>query len=215
MKILFAFAHPDDEAFGPCCTIRKLVDEGHDVIVASMCNGARPGAEHVAEARGKAFKKSCKMLGVKGIIHNNSDLTLGYGGVVNYAVSLIGDIQPDIVYTNNISDINADHRMLAEACMVACRPKPGSSVKELYFCEIPGSTDWTFHQIQPAFEPNVFVDISDTIDDKEKMVKLYGTEMYAYPDARSFEATMIRAANHGINIGVKAAEAFKLVFSVK
>lgn len=213
MKILFAFAHPDDEAFGPCCTIRKLVAEGHEVIVASMCNGARPGAEHVSAARTKAFKDSCKLLGVKGMIHNNSDLTMSYTEVVNYAVKLIEFIQPDVVYTNNISDINADHRMLAEACMIACRPKPGSTVRELYFCEIPGSTDWSFHQVQPAFEPNVFVDISDGVEVKEHIIGLYNTEVYAYPDARSFEAAMVRAANHGVNTGVKAAEAFKLVFS--
>ena len=68
MRILFAFAHPDDEAFGPCCTIRKLVNEGHNVIVSSMCNGARPGAEHVSSKRKAAFAESCAILGAHSMI---------------------------------------------------------------------------------------------------------------------------------------------------
>jgi len=45
MKILFIFAHPDDEAYGPAGTISKLAKDGNDVVVVSLCNGRRPGME--------------------------------------------------------------------------------------------------------------------------------------------------------------------------
>jgi LmbE family N-acetylglucosaminyl deacetylase len=213
MKILFALAHPDDEAFGPCGTIRKLVMGGHDVTIASMCDGSRPGAEHVRMERQHAFRESCKILGVHGIIGAAPDLTMGYTEVVNYATDLIHRVCPDIVYTNNISDINADHRMLAEACMIASRPKPGSGVRELYFCEVPGSTDWTFHQMLPAFEPSVFVDVGEVVEYKEHCISLYSTEHYTFPDARSTESAVVLAKRRGSCVGVEYAEAFKLVFS--
>lgn len=215
MKILFAFAHPDDEAFGPCCTIQKLVQQGHEVIVTSMCNGMRPGAVHVSSARIAAFQSNCEFLGVAYEIAKNPDLTLGYAAVVRYAVDLIQRHQPSVVYTNNISDINADHRLLAEACMVASRPTPTSCVNELYFCEIPGSTDWGFGQITPTFEPNVYVDISSHIETKHSAVVAYATETRQHPDARSVEATIALAQRRGVTIGVEYAEAFKLVFSRK
>lgn len=214
MKILFAFAHPDDESFGPCSTIQLLAEQGHDVTVASMCNGARPGATQVASDRRKAFSASCGLLGAKGIIHYNNDLTMSYTEVVNYAVDLVDRLQPEVLYTNNISDLNADHRLLAEACLIAARPKPGSSVKELYFCEIPGSTDWTFSQIHPTFEPNKFVDVSRRLSIKEEVIALYGTETYDYPDVRSLDSSIVLAMRRGSCVGMHAAEAFKQVFSV-
>lgn len=213
MNILFAFAHPDDEAFGPSCTIRKLANEGHNITVASMCNGARPGAVHVAAARQRAFNDSCRLLGATGIIHHHGDLTVTYNEAVDYVVKLIDSVQPDVVYTNNISDINMDHRLMAEACLVACRPKPTCSVQELYFCEIPSSTDWAFGQIQPAFEPNVYVSVEDLIDYKRRAISLYSTESYAFPDARSVDAAIVLSQHRGAAVGVTHAEAFKLVLS--
>ena len=59
-KIFFLFAHPDDEAYGPAGTIAKL-SKDNQVIVVSLCNGARPGYEHVADARSFAFIKSCDL----------------------------------------------------------------------------------------------------------------------------------------------------------
>ena len=213
MNILFAFAHPDDEAFGPCCTIRKLVNEGHSVTVASMCNGARPGAVHVAQDRQLAFAESCRLLGATSVIGVRDDLTVTYTEAVNYAVALIDELKPDVVYTNNISDINADHRLMAEGCLVACRPKPTSSVKELYFCEIPGSTEWSFNQLYPLYEPNVYVDVDDLIDFKRQLISLYSTENYPFPDARSVESSIVLAERRGVSVGAKHAESFKLIFS--
>ncbi len=213
MRVLFLYAHPDDEAFAAAGTIRKHVDAGDEVIVVSMCNGARPGAREVAKQRGEAFVRSCELLGVQGGIGIEADLSMSYNMIINFAVDAIASIHPDIVYTNSPTDINADHRQLAEAVMVACRPKPGSTVRKLYFSEITSSTPWSFGQINGSFEPNTFVDISDYVDAKEAAIKLYSTEIYGYPDARSYEAALVHAAHRGTTIGVQAAEAFKLVFS--
>lgn len=212
MNILFAFAHPDDEAFGPAGTIAKLVCEGHTVTVLIMCNGARPGSEHVAEARQRAFKQSATLLGVHDtIINNTPDLTLQYADTVAYMCMIVAKIAPEVVYTHNLSDINADHRMVAEACLVACRPKPESSVNKLIACECMSSTDWSFSQIEPTFKPNMYVDVSPYIHNKRVVLELYTTETHEYPDARSVEAAMIRMQYRGSQVGLKHAEAFQLI----
>ena len=138
---------------------------------------------------------------------------MSYSEVVGYAVDLVSTVQPDVIYTNNISDINADHRLISEACMIAARPKLGSTVKDLYFCEIPGSTDWAFNQIHPQFEPNVYMNITDLIEYKARLISLYSTESYAFPDARSVESSVVLARRRGSCVGVEYAEATKLVFS--
>ena len=209
--ILFILAHPDDEAFGPAGTIMRLA-KTNDVTVVSLCNGARPGNESVAADREAAFVKSCTNMGVKWKIYERPDCSLTYDATLKSVEKLIADYKPDAVYTHNISDIHRDHRLVAECCVVACRPKPESTVKELYMCEMPASTDWSFGQIEPVFKPNVYVDITDYIKAKEQILALYGTEIYDYPDARSVESMRTTAMFRGKQAGFEYAEAFSLVF---
>ena len=126
---------------------------------------------------------------------------------------LVDNFKPDIVYTHNISDVNRDHRIVAEAVMVACRPKPDSSVNALYFFEVPSSTDWSFNQIEPAFVPNTYISLSkDIVKLKVGALSAYDTETYEFPDARSVEAMKTLLKYRGYQVGVDAAEAFKAVF---
>lgn len=212
MNILFVIAHPDDEAYGPAGTIAELAKE-HDVTVYCLCNGARPGWEHVSDARVEAFIHSCELLGANCKIGNSPDLSLELLPTVRAIEEVIEKIQPSVVYAQNISDINQDHRIIGEACLIACRPKAESIVNELYFFEVPSSTDWTFYQIQPKFEPSVYKDISEHIELKKRILGMYITETYEFPDARSIEAMTTLAKYRGYQVGLPYAEAFRLVFS--
>jgi LmbE family N-acetylglucosaminyl deacetylase len=214
MKVLFLLAHPDDEAYGPYGTIVKLVREGHDVQVYCMCNGRRPGFEDVGRARVKRFTDNIDIAGAKWKVWDNNDLTLDIKEMSEFVNTLVDMEKFDAVYTHNISDMNRDHRILAEAALVACRPKPASTVNELYFFEVPSSTDWTFYKVQPVFQPNAYVEIAEDIMNlKEIALEAYDTETYEFPDARSVEAMITLAKYRGYQVGYKSAEAFQLVFS--
>lgn len=211
MKILFLLAHPDDEAYGPGGTIAKL-SKDNEVIIALLCNGARPGSVHVTKHRQKAFNKSCELLGAaEWYIGTYDDCTLQLNACISECERIISAVNPDIVYTHNTTDLHNDHRTLAEAVLVAARPKPGSNVKELYMCENVG-TNWGFGTIGNGFSPDTFIDVSDTINKKEDALLLYSTEVYEYPDARSIVSTRTLAMHRGSSVGVSAAEAFKQVF---
>ena len=212
MTTVFLLAHPDDEAFGPAGTIAKLSSFGESVIVVSMCRGDRPGREEVSTARTAAFRKSCELLRATPRMLDMSDCMMNLPETISVVEDIINTVRPDVVYTHNISDVHQDHRVLAEACMIACRPKPGSPVKELYMCEIPSATSWTFGQISPPFEPDTFVDITDYIDRKQEVLSLYTTETYDFPDIRSVESVMRLASVRGSLMGVQSSEAFKQVF---
>ena len=212
MKIVFIFAHPDDEAYGPAGTIHKLANAGHSVSVVVMCKGNRPGAEEVCDDRMEAFKKSCSSLGATGTMFLNNDCKLKYGETLKQIEGVINDLQPEVVYTHNISDIHKDHRLVAECVIVATRPKPESSIKELYMCEIPASTDWAFGQLGEAFQPNVYKDVSMEIYKKQQVMGYYATEVYEYPDARSIESMETLAMHRGKTVGMHRAEAFKQVY---
>ena len=212
MKILFVFAHPDDEAYGPAGTIHQLVNKGHDVTIAVMCQGDRPGAEEVSNSRIEAFEKSCNALGAKFVMFDGHDCKLEYCWTLSKIEHLITELNPEEVYTHNISDIHKDHRLVAECVLVAARPKPESGVKGLYMCELPSSTDWAFGQIGEVFQPNVYKDISMEIYKKQQVMGFYTTETYQYPDARSIESMETLAMHRGKQVGMHRAEAFKLVY---
>ncbi len=213
MNILFLVAHPDDEAYGPYGTIAKLA-KSNNVTVVSMCNGARPGYENVSDNRISAFRQNCIDAGVEWKIYDSPDLSLEPRSTLKTVETLISHIGPDIVYTHNNSDLNNDHRVLSEAALVACRPKPDSTVHALYFFEVLSSTSWTFGQLEPAFVPTVFVDISDYVDAKKTALGRYTTETYDFPDMRSIAGTVdVLAKYRGSQVGYNYAEAFKLVFS--
>ena len=212
MNILFVFAHPDDEAYGPAGTIAKL-SKDNNITVLSLCRGNRPGCEEVEMSRQVAFKKSCKLLGATPIILDYSDCFLEYNTIVKSIEHIIKQVNPTAVYTHNISDIHKDHRLVSEVCMVACRPKADSNIKSLYMCEMIASTDWTFGQFEPQFIPNVYIDVTNYIEEKQKSIELYLSELYTFPDARSIISMETLAKYRGKQVGVQFAESFKLIFS--
>lgn len=213
MKIAFIFSHLDDEAYGPAGTIKKL-SERNEVFVVSLCKGDRPGKEEVSDSRKYSFLESCKILGAIPIILDNSDCLLEYRKTLMEIENIINYLKPQSVYTNNISDIHRDHRIVSESSLVACRPKPGSSVKEFHMCEIPSSTDWSFNQIEPIFTPNKYVDITNYMDYKIRSLSLYQTELYNYPDSRSLKSVEVLAMHRGKQVGCHYAESFKQIFKI-
>ena len=213
MNILFLIAHPDDEAYGPYGTIAKLASEGHNVHVFCLCDGRRPGNLDVSADRVFAFKKNCESLGVQWKIWANPDLGLALNDTAHLVTQLVDMHRFDIVYTHNISDINNDHKIVGEAALIACRPKPNCSVNELYFFEVPSSTDWTFGKVQPVFQPTTYVDVSDFVETKIAALANYPSETYEFPDARSIEAMTTLSKYRGYQVGFHHAEAFQLVFS--
>jgi len=189
-----------------------MLAETNEVFVVSLCKGNRPGADGVEAERKEAFMKANKLMGTTAVIMDNSDTELEYKKVVKDIELIVGNYNPDVVYTHNISDLHKDHRLVAEACIIACRPKPGSSVTELYMCESPIATDWSFNKIKPGFEENTFVEVENYMDIKREVIGLYSTEVYNWPDARSIESVVVQAKYRGKQIGVNYAEAFSQVF---
>ena len=134
---------------------------------------------------------------------------------------LIGKINPEVVYTHHGGDLNIDHVITHRAVMTATRPTAGQSVRagqpvyELLTFEVLSSTEWSFQQLSPAFRPNVFVDISETLDVKGEALACYATELREFPHPRSVDGIRAAARRWGSVAGVGAAEAFELVRSIR
>ena len=81
----------------------------------------------------------------------------------------------------------------------------------VYSYEVASSTEWAFGQYSPAFEPQVFVDITDTLSSKIQAMEAYESEARPFPHPRSPESLRAMAMPWGSQVGVHAAEAVCVV----
>lgn len=221
MSIGIVVAHPDDECFGMGGTLARLAEE-NDLALLVLADGvtSRQGAtDNQRRARDQEAEKAAEVLGIKhlhflGLPDQRLD-TLPLLEIVQYIEAWLGRVEPDTLYTHFAGDLNLDHRLTCQAVLTATRPIPGQTVCELYSFEVPSSTEWAFGQCGQSFQPNVFVDISNSIDTKLNALAYYETEMRAYPHPRSPEAIRARAQYWGQIVGCNYAEAFQLIRSVR
>ena len=214
--ILVIAAHPDDETLGMGGTMHKAKQAGKKVVVLFLSSGvgARDLEREGSHERLEAAKRALNILGCNQIITgdfpDNSFDTVGILNIAKFIQSKVDEIRPEIIFTNFYSDLNIDHRITAEATLVAARPKPKSPVNALYFYEVLSSTGWKFGSKQ--FKPSFFVDISESITQKEAALIEYKTEMDESPSARSYDSVKALARFRGNFIGFDFAEAFEIGF---
>ena len=82
--------------------------------------------------------------------------------------------------------------------------------EKIYAFETPSSTEWNYTYREP-FRPNVFFDVSDTIEAKIRGMACYTSETASYPHPRSPEALRALASYRGSSVGFKMAEGFMLL----
>ncbi|NER34633.1 MAG: PIG-L family deacetylase [Oscillatoria sp. SIO1A7] len=222
MNVLVVAAHPDDEVLGCGGTIAKHSQQGDSVHVVILAEGVtsrdaqRNPEERKSElsALAKMANQAREILGATSLsLHNFPDNRMDSCDlldIIKIIEKAINQHNPDIIYTHHPGDVNIDHRRIHEAVVTACRPLPGSQVKTLLFFEVASSTEWQTPNSAPAFTPNWFVDISDTLTLKLKALETYQSEIRPWPHPRSLTALEYLAKWRGSMIGVEAAEAFVL-----
>ena len=121
----------------------------------------------------------------------------------------------DIVYIPHFGDMQKDHQIIAEAAMVAVRPKYEHKIRAVYAYETLSETEWNIPHAANAFIPNVFNDISDFLDSKLEAMKIYESQLADFPNPRSLVAIEALAGYRGSTINVNAAEAFMLIREIQ
>lgn len=196
MKILALGAHPDDIEYGCGGTFLKFARKGMDIYFMVLTKGEFGGDP---ETREKEQEEAMKLLGVKKIFWGGyTDTELPSERIVITKIDeVIEEVKPDEVYVNYIEDIHQDHRMLAECTLAATR-----YVKRVFFYE-----DFT----SINFEPDIFVDIEDVLEEKQKLIEVYSSQVdKAYPTKLDMVESVKAIANfRGFQGKVKYAEGFK------
>jgi N-acetylglucosamine malate deacetylase 1 len=218
--VLVVAAHPDDEVLGLGGTLGRHVSDGDNVhvIIAGEGPAARGGSNVSPEAFAAAHE-AAKVLGINaprllGLPDNRLD-TLALLEIIQPIEAAILSLSPRIVYTHCGTDLNIDHRIIHQATVTACRPLPGSTVRQLHAFETVSSTEWSTAAMGAAFRPTHFVDISAFWRQKRLALECYASEMRAFPHGRSYEAVEALAVLRGSQSGVGMAEAFQTLLYIR
>jgi LmbE family N-acetylglucosaminyl deacetylase len=218
MRILTVAAHPDDETLGAGGTMAWHAAKGDRVWVCVLADGVTSRHGRVAQ-QAECAQRACEILGVErlvmiGLPDQRLD-TVSLLDIITPVEQCIAELAPDVVLTHFPGDVNEDHRLVSRAVMVATRPVAGSHVRKVCAFEVPSSTDWAPPIPGSVFAPNLYVDISDTLDTKLTAMKAYAdtyvSEVRPYPHPRSLEALTVYGQRHGIVAGMRAAEPFMLL----
>ncbi len=195
MNILAIGAHPDDIEIGCAGTLIKYVDRGHNVFLLIMTGGEEGGAE---PTRTLEQEDSNKIIGVKHIFWGGYKDThiLVDKETISSIEKILSKVDPDFIFCHFPDDTHQDHRHLCQATMSATR-----NLRNVLFFEGPTTCNFT---------PQVFVDISDTLDRKIESLQAHASQMTKtnIEDLSIIEIARSSANFRGIQGRVKYAEAF-------
>lgn len=218
-RALVLAPHPDDEVLGVGGVMARLAVMGARVEVVVVTEGKPPqfGADQVAAVRAEAAAAHA-VLGVA----RTHYLGLPAAGLdrlahadLNRAIGdLVAEVRPDTLFVPFPGDIHRDHQLVFEAAMVAARPTGPAYPLRILAYETVSETNWNAPFLTPAFTPNVFIDISDTLNAKLAAFGAFVSQVRAFPAERSVEALSALARLRGATVHRAAAEAFVLIREV-
>lgn len=214
--VLVIAPHPDDEVLGLGGTMARLADAGAEVHVAIVTTGRAPrfAADQVARVRAEAAAAH-SLLGVAQTHYldcpaaelgeyAHADLNAAVAGVVR-------QVAPRTLFAPHPGDIHLDHQLSFLSALVAARPHQQDYPTRIFAYETLSETNWNAPYLTPGFLPNMFVDISHTLQRKLDAFALFESQQRPAPHERSVAALRALATLRGATVHRAAAEAFVTV----
>jgi LmbE family N-acetylglucosaminyl deacetylase len=222
--VLVVVAHPDDAEFGCGGSVARWVKEGKEVTYVILTNGdkgsgdRRMTSERLAEIRQEEQQNAAQALGVGRVLFlGHPDGELEDTREVRRAVTAeIRRWRPDLLVTQNpyrTTNLYASHRDHRIAAGVAIDCVYPLARDHLSFPDLLGQ-GLEPHKVREVYlmwweNPEVVVDISDTMDLKLKALACHASQMgdFASVEARVRE----RSAQLGKTKGFAYAESFNRI----
>jgi LmbE family N-acetylglucosaminyl deacetylase len=191
-KILFVFAHPDDESFAAGCSIVHYASKNVEVHLYCATKGGagKPGTpplclqEELPELRATELKQACSILGVDFLyLRDFEDGKLVDTPYDELAVDLLNHIkkvEPEIMVTFPPHGISGhkDHIQIQKICFDIVSSQIVQSVQSLYYVtiEVPAT-----HTASPPFghikeEIDVVIDVGYTRQQVAQALRAHQTQ---------------------------------------
>lgn len=214
--VLVSAPHPDDETFGCGGTLLRLRKAGAEIywMIVTCMDPADGWPADKIERRRQEIERTARQIGVVRV--HALDLptgrleTIPMGRLVGAMKRVVEEVAPGTLLLPNRGDAHSDHRVVFDAGAACAKWFRHGSVRAVLTYETLSETD---QGTSPAvaFHPQVFVDVSTTLEAKLDLCRIYADELGAFPFPRSTEAVRALAQVRGAASGFAAAEAFGVV----
>ena len=214
-RLLVITPHSDDEVLGCGGLMSKVKNEGGKVFVLIFNLGfEKDDTKESQEKRKNEVQEAMNVLKVDDyhLVHdqpdNNRDLdTEPLHSLIEVIESTsnvsLEKIAPTMVAIPTIFSHHQDHVHVHHACIAALRPisTPISNIVLSY--EAPEHSRWS---VSGVFEPNLFVEIDDVIENKIIAFNKYRSQIR--PGSRDDDSIRNQAKYRGQEVGKNLCEAF-------
>lgn len=217
LNIIAIGAHPDDIELSCAGTLARCIARGDKVTMAVSCGGDSASGdlapEDLVKVRSAELQESARVLGANLIeiglpdygVWPTRDTMLLFADAIRQA-------RADVVITHYHSDYGGDHNYTCTAVRDAAVAASVANVKTAHPA-IPAIPH--MYMMEPlggyGFEPEVYVDITDTLETKLKMLQCHRSQMewmsrYGGLDCARYVEIVARF--RGYQAGVTMAEGF-------
>jgi LmbE family N-acetylglucosaminyl deacetylase len=218
MRVLAVGAHPDDIEMMCAGTLAKCRKRGDEIFMSYLCNGNKGGydiaPEELARIRKKEAEDSAKVIGAEIMGGFFPDLELiNNEEALRVAIDLVRIARPDFIITHSPDDYMVDHTntsgLVIDASFIATLPnyKTGhpahALIPPVFYMENAGGVN---------FIPNEYVDITDFIGIKEKMLLCHQSQykwLLEHDKINYVEFMRSISGFRGIQCGAGYAEGFR------
>ena len=214
-RLLVIAPHSDDEVLGCGGLISKIKNEGGKVFVLIFNLGfEKDDTKESQEKRKNEVQEAMNVLKVDNyhLVHdqpdNNRDLDAeplhSLIEVIESTSNVsLEKIAPTIVAIPTVFSHHQDHVHVHRACIAALRPISTPISKIVLSYEAPEHSRWSASGV---FEPNLFVEIDDVIENKIIAFNKYRSQIR--PGSRDDDSIRNQAKYRGQEVGKNLCEAF-------
>lgn len=218
---LAVYAHPDDADVACGGTLARWAKAGAAVHLVVCTDGGKgtfdpqAKAKKLATVRAAELEESSALIGLSGVAN------LGYpdGELLDsdafrrLLVEWVRRLRPDVVCGHDPTAVffgqeyfnHRDHRIAGTALLDSVSP---AAALPLYFPEAGPPHQVSTVLLSGTLEPDVWVDVSDTIESKAAAVECHRTQ-FAEPGGWAGDAVRRRAEEEGRRAGTRYAEGFR------
>lgn len=219
-KVLVIAPHPDDETLGCGGSLFRHKKEGIELfwLIGTAIHEKEGWQKDQVEKRSDEIRKVTGVYQFKEVYHLDYPTTKFDNYPVSELIEKISDViekvSPEIIYMPFAHDVHSDHRIIASAIQSSIKWFRCPSIQKVLMYETLSETDFNFIGYC-VFRPNVYIDISEYLNEKITAMKIYASELGKHPFPRSEKALRALATLRGCQSGFESAEAFQLVYERK
>jgi LmbE family N-acetylglucosaminyl deacetylase len=218
MKTLVVAPHPDDELLGCGGTLLRRTAEGGTVgwlLMTAITEGGEWSCDRI-EQRAKEIEEVRDGLGIATQHLYRLDFPTAQldqqpmDTLVSRVSEVFRSFKPEEMLLPHPGDAHSDHRVTFEAVSACTKWFRYPSVRRVLTYETLSETDAGLDPSR-VFQPTVFVDISDYLERKIELMRVYASEMGGFPFPRSERALRALGEVYGAQSGFRVAEGFMLM----